>query len=288
MPCYKPLQGWKAIGGGISFNPKTAYVDQPMQVPCGQCIGCKLERSRQWAVRCQHEASLHLFNCFLTLTYSDENLPRDYSVDKVAVQLFVKRLRKHFNGAEIRYYACGEYGDTTGRPHYHAIIFGIDFADKTFVKESAGGNLYRSPTLDKIWGLGNAWIGSVTFQSSAYVARYCTKKITGPAAQDHYGSRKPEFALSSTRPAIGKRYAERHLNESITYDTVIGDHREQKPPRYYDKVLKRSDLDPYKLIKQNRRLDSVEPKAQQNATPDRLLVRETIAKSKLSLKRSEL
>lgn len=286
MPCYHPITGFSALGGGLTFNPKMGYVDKPLTVPCGQCIGCKLERSRQWAVRCQHEASLHLLNSFLTLTYSDVHLPLDFSVHKSHLQLFIKRLRK--SGASFRYYAVGEYGETTGRPHYHALLFGHDFADKSFVKKSSGGDLYRSPQLDKVWGLGNAWIGSVTFQSSAYVARYCTKKITGPAAQSHYGPRQPEFSLSSNRPAIGRAFAERFLDETIQHDNVIGDYKEQKPPRYYDKVLKRSESEHYKAIKQNRRLDSVEPKAQRDATPERLAVRETVAKAKLSIKRGQL
>lgn len=288
MPCYHPREGFRAVGGGLTFNPKQGYVDQPLAVPCGQCIGCKLERSRQWAVRCQHEASLHLYNCFLTLTYDEKNLPPDLSVDKRVVQLFIKRLRKHFAGVDIRYYAAGEYGDTTGRPHYHVIVFGIDFADKNWVKSSKGGDLYRSPTLDRLWGLGNAWIGSVTFQSAAYVARYCTKKITGQAAESHYGGRQPEFSLSSNRPAIGARYAARYLSESIAHDSVIGNAVEQKPPRYYDKVAKRQAFDDFKQIKQTRRLDAVEPKARQNATPPRLAVREEIATAKLNLKRSTL
>ena len=151
-------------------------------VPCGQCIGCRLERSRQWAIRCVHEASLHTDNCFITLTYSPDCLPSDGSLNHDDFQKFFKRLRKHIAPKKIRYYMCGEYGEDLqqpsklGRPHFHACLFGLDFDDKQLYIVRDDVKLYTSATLEKIWGKGFVTIGDVTFESAAYVARYIAKK----------------------------------------------------------------------------------------------------------------
>ena len=131
MPCFCPLEGWRSKDRSstgkrkIVFNPRDALRDMPVTVPCGQCIGCRLERSRQWAVRCIHEASLHEDNCFITLTYDDAHLPTDLSLNVSHFQKFMKRLRKRF-GEGIRFFHCGEYGENFGRPHYHACLFTSD------------------------------------------------------------------------------------------------------------------------------------------------------------------
>ena len=141
-----------------------------MDIPCGQCIGCRIERSRQWAIRCYHEASLHAENSFVTLTYNDTNLPANNCVSVRELQLFMKRLRKRF-GAGIRFYGCGEYGDLTGRPHYHICLFNFSPPDLTLYKITNDQRLYSSKSLDTIWGKGYTLTGDVTFQSAAYVAR---------------------------------------------------------------------------------------------------------------------
>ena len=110
---------------------------------------------------------------------------------------FLKRLRRAYPDAVIRYFGCGEYGEELGRPHYHLCIFGFDFPDKVFHKMSCGFKLYRSETLNKLWSHGHCLIGALTFESAGYVARYCTKKVTGALADDHYKGRTPEFALIS-------------------------------------------------------------------------------------------
>jgi hypothetical protein len=133
MPCYFPITAWRSKDGKneagkwpVVFKPTAGYLDKELKLPCGRCIGCRLERSRQWAVRCVHEASLHEKNCFITLTYSPENLPKDGSLDVSHFQKFMKRFRKRF-GPGIRFFHCGEYGESLSRPHYHACIFGFDF-----------------------------------------------------------------------------------------------------------------------------------------------------------------
>ena len=152
MPCYKPLKAFQCLDGSIVFAElKRNDIVKSLELRCGQCVGCRLERSRQWAVRCMHEASLYKNNCFLTLTYSDEYLPDDYSLHYEDFQKFMKRLRKRFKGLEpaayaestdkmkrlrkrlkfpIRFYMAGEYGEQFGRPHFHACIFNFDFSDK--------------------------------------------------------------------------------------------------------------------------------------------------------------
>ena len=156
MPCYRPLVGYRSVKIGptgkrpVVFKARDAFFDHQVKVRCGQCIGCRLEKARQWALRCSHEASLHENNCFVTLTYSDKNLPKYNSLELRDFQKFMKRLRKHFDGG-IRFFHCGEYGDKNGRPHYHAILFGIDFDDREIYKVSdAGYRWYTSKTLESI------------------------------------------------------------------------------------------------------------------------------------------
>ena len=135
MTCYHPLECWRVDGQSkLAFvKPREALIREKLEVPCGQCIGCRLERSRQWAVRCIHEAQLHKDNCFITLTYNDEHLPSPPSLSVRDFQLFMKRLRKRF-GKGIRFFHCGEYGEKYGRPHYHACLFGFDFPDRVQFK----------------------------------------------------------------------------------------------------------------------------------------------------------
>ena len=152
MVCYHPITAWRSLEGRgangkwpLVFNKRDGYCDLEVQVPCGQCVGCRLERSRQWAIRCVHEASLHSRNCFITLTYDDAHLPGISLVPRDYV-LFMKRLRKMF-GAGIRFFHCGEYGSINFRPHHHAIIFNFDFEDKVLWSVRSGVRLYRSAAL---------------------------------------------------------------------------------------------------------------------------------------------
>jgi hypothetical protein len=219
MPCYKPLEAWysKDVNPsgrrGIVFNPSLALQrDDPINISCGQCIGCRLERSRQWAIRCMHEASLHEENSFITLTFSPEHLvARDnpWSLDVRDWQLFMKRLRKR-TGKKIRFYHCGEYGELHKRPHYHACLFGYDFPDKRLWRVVNGQRLYTSYFLQELWPYGFSTIGTVTFESAAYVARYIMKKVSGKNADDYYQwfddetgeifDRHPEYTTMSRRP----------------------------------------------------------------------------------------
>ena len=132
MACYHPMPAVRLANGDVTFVSRTKVDGHAIYLPCGQCVGCRLERSRQWAVRCMHERSMHERACFVTLTYDDEHLPPGKSLNYPDVQKFLRRLRKRV-GVPIRFYLCGEYGDDTDRPRYHICLFGFDFPDKALL-----------------------------------------------------------------------------------------------------------------------------------------------------------
>lgn len=286
MPCYFPLTAWrgrdksdKSGKYSIVFNVKeAAQPDDPLNLPCGQCIGCRLARSRAWAIRCTHEAQLHVENSFITLTYDDEHLfesDNPWSVRVEDFQNFMKRFRKLIYPKKIRYFHCGEYGGkcgqcgvhvdehkqsdcikyTPGRPHFHAIIFGHDWHDQELYAMRNGQRYYTSKTLNKLWGNGMCIIGNVTFESTAYVARYITKKITGDDADDHYTrydlstgeifELNPEYITMSRKPGIGAGWYAEYASDVFPGDKIVikrGDKYVELPvPKFYDKLLERSE-----------------------------------------------
>lgn len=294
MPCYTPLTGYYSadVGSsgkrGITFIRSASFSGVPLRLPCGQCIGCRLERSRQWAVRCMHERQLHAENVFVTLTYED--VPEGNTLVKRDLQLFMKRLRKKY-GAGVRFYACGEYGDTTYRPHYHAILFNHWFDDRKFFKRGKrdGEVIFTSAKLDDIWGLGQCTLGDVTFDSAAYVARYVVKKITGPDAWQAYQwvdasgvihDRVPEFTNMSRRPGIGSGWFAKFGNHSYAHDSVVMNGVEMRPPRFYDTRYELLDSDRLSMLKLARRRKAM--KRREDNTPDRRRVREYVELKRLS------
>ena len=252
MTCYKPILGW--LGENYETHKQKVYFCNPdklfnevryledIQVPCGKCIGCRLDHSRMWATRCVHEAKSHEKNCFLTLTYNNNFLPENGSLVKEDLQKFWKRLRK-MTGKKIRYFACGEYGSQLHRPHYHAIVFGFDFDDKYLFSVNHGQPLYRSPSLEKLWPFGYSTIGNVTFESCAYVARYVLKKRTGEEAQDWYKDKVPEFVVMSRRHGIGYEWLKKYASDVYNQDVCLtrlgtsGKIMKLRPPRYYDSIF---------------------------------------------------
>jgi hypothetical protein len=256
MPCRSPLTSYRDCCGKITFDPKQAagYSGNSFgTVRCGMCRDCRLHRAREWAIRCHHEASLHPRNSFLTLTF--ENDPG--SISKRDLQLFFKRLRKALPGKRIRYFACGEYGEKLGRPHYHVCLFGYDFPDKyPWVKSPKGNLQYRSPLLENAWSEGHALIGELTMESAGYTARYALKKITGSVETDHYTREflgttinvTPEFQLQSLKPAIGLGWIEKHWREVAQGNSVIYKGKECPIPRYYNNWIKDHHPDAYKTM----------------------------------------
>ena len=150
MPCFYPLDAWRQPGGEVTFHDKGA--GRPMQLACGQCVGCRLKRANEWALRITHEASLYKRNCFITLTYNDESIPRDGSLSKKDFPAFMKRLRARYSDIRIRFYQAGEYGDKNGRPHHHAILFNFMPGDLVAGPGSISGKVvFHSPELERIW-----------------------------------------------------------------------------------------------------------------------------------------
>lgn len=262
MACLKPMCGFKYPNGNFSVRRAT-YVDQVLDferfssqhkkiessafdlfpIPCGSCINCRLSYSREWSIRLMHERQMFDKACFVTLTYDNEHLPSDKSVSVTEMQLFVKRLRKFFSGVRIRFFGCGEYGAKFSRPHYHLILFGIDFSDKSLIRvfSSSKFPLYKSDILSKLWPFGFCSVGAVSFESCAYVARYVVKKVTGSVRNVHYSGRSPEFARMSRMPGIGADWFEKHWSDVFPHDRVIiRKNALSKPPRYYLKLLEKS------------------------------------------------
>ena len=299
MACYHPIQAWRGKDVGASgkrplvFEP--AYALDPtdyLHIPCGQCIGCRLKRSCDWAIRCCHEASLHKRNCFLTLTYNDDNLPEYGALRFDDFQKFMKRLRKKIWPSTVRYFHCGEYGDKTDRPHYHALIFGYDFPDKVLLKKSRRGDCYfTSQTLTDLWGLGHCLIGSVSFESAAYVARYIVKKQTGDSSFEHYAVidhstgeilavRPKEYVTMSRRPGIGKDWYDKFSSDVYPRDFVVLNGRKMRPPKFYDKLFDIDSPEEFEALVDDRCLTAVKHVC--NNTRERLTVRESVQTAALA------
>jgi len=281
VACFHPLRAWRDDSQAITFSHAKG-VGFGFPLPCGQCIGCRLERSRQWAMRCVHEASLYEENCFITLTYSDEYLPRDGSLKKNHFQGFMKRLRSRFVGRRIRFFHAGEYGSRFRRPHYHACLFNFDFADKKLFKVSNGNRLFTSDVLDSVWNRGFGSVGSLTFESAAYTARYIMKKVTGDGAAEHYlgcddvtgelTALEPEYTTMSRRPGIGRDWYEKYRGDVFPGDDVILRGRKMRPPRFYDCIYEQENPQDFARIKADRVRAGLKHK--DDSTPARLAVRE--------------
>lgn len=260
MACYHPIVMYRCRSGrnkdtgkwSLTASPKKGFTDLPVVVPCGRCIGCRLDRSRQWAIRCVHEASLHRDNCFITLTYSPEYIDEKCPFGSLQVkpfQDFMKRLRRYADSIGVkgvRFIHCGEYGEKNGRPHEHAILFGFDFPDKKFLCMRHGFPVWTSEELRRLWPWGLHEIGVCTFKSAAYIARYVVKKITGDGAAAHYCGKKPEYLTMSNRPGIGARFYDRYHGDIFPNGFLVVNNRKCAPPRYYKKLLEKNDPELYK------------------------------------------
>ena len=261
-----------------------------------------MARSKEWAVRCMHEASLHQNNAFITLTYNDQHIPTDGGLRKEDFQKFMKRLRSRIYyelpGHKIKYYMCGEYGTSPdgglGRPHFHAIIFGFDFGDKKLWEEKGKNRYYRSSLLESLWTYGYSNITDVNYRTAAYVARYVMKKITGDLAESHYQKVDPEtgelyrvapeYNSMSLNPAIAYEWYQRFSADVFPHDYVIVDGRKVKTPSYYLKQLEKQNPEQFDRVKKRRKEYAIQNR-QDDATLQR---REICARSNLNRTRRPL
>lgn len=264
MACESPIRGYQSAQTGrfVPFKRKEPqYHANPytgLAVPCGHCLLCRVEHSRQWAVRIMNEAQLHLYNAFVTLTYADEHLPEHNSLHFEDLQKFWKRLRKR--AGELRYYACGEYGDKTNRPHYHACVFGHSLAEGRIIIRQEPTLLWTTPWLNQAWGKGQVSVGALTFETAQYCAAYVTKKLhqakryvrTDEETGELIPLEQPR-AFMSLKPAIGKDWVTQYGALAFEHDRVIVNARAQKPPRYYDRWLEQTNPTKHKEIKEKRK-----------------------------------
>jgi hypothetical protein len=283
--CFHPLDAWTHPSGGVFFGAERKD-HRPIKLRCGQCIGCRVQRSVDWAVRCMHEAQLHEFNSFVTLTYKEDDCP--VSLNYRDFQLFMKKARRRFG--PFRFYMCGEYGDQFKRPHFHACFFGFRPTDlKLWRRSSSGFQLYRSPSLEETWDHGFVEVGDVTFQSAAYIARYVCKKVTGAGAEAHYEAvdgdtgeifqREPEFTRMSLKPGIAMDWL-RLFHRDVEQGYVVQNGQKRKVPRFYEKYL--SERKEMEEVLCRRILAAL--KYADNNTPERLAISEFVAEQKLAWK----
>lgn len=344
MACFAPLQAYRLLNRVtpanksviVFVNPESEAYEE-IQLPCGQCIGCRVDKARDWALRCCHEAQTYsergFESSFVTLTYNDWYLCGRRSLVKKEFQDFMKRLRqwairkadRKYVDTRIRYFQCGEYGTQCktcgrseklcgevgcgrfipelGRPHFHACLFGVEFHDKTIYKVRKGYRLYRSEALSRLWSvrlkggekydpkcyfevagksfakIGFVTIGDVNWNSAGYLARYVTKKINGKRADDHYRvvNRQtgeiedcvPEYVTVSNSPGLGSDWFERYgVKDCYPKDRVSHNGRMFRVPKYYDKLLERSDEQMFARVMAERRRKCIETK--DDRTPKKL------------------
>lgn len=255
------------------------------EIPCGKCIGCRLDYSKTWATRAMLEASQWEENYFITLTYDDKHKPYNWKMaDKETGQIwvddgswkgtlnpedwkkFMYRLRteyaRKYNHRGIRFMAAGEYGENTKRPHMHAIMFNMPIPAeelKVYKQTYTKDFLYTWEWLTNIWGKGNVIIAEVTWNTCAYVARYMCKKQKGPGSSEYYAKNGqiPEFMRMSNRPGIARKYYEEHKKEIYNQDELIvtgrnGKVKSIKPPKYFDNLFSKENPEILEEIKERR------------------------------------
>lgn len=335
--CVSPLQAWQPKPGTDSlraiyrapegnalryFNgeplPEHRPFFEPIEVPCGKCMPCRLSHSMEWAARISAEARLYSANCFLTLTYDDDHLPENGHLVLKHLQDFKKRLRAKFAGVDsvpgvvlkhnqknpIRTYDCGEYGETTFRPHYHMAVLNFRPYDLvTYSKNKHGHTIYSSKALDKLWGHGFVRVGDLTVESAAYVARYCTKKVNGAMKEQHYRQIDPEtgelnwrpqeFATMSRRPGIGvpffTKYESDFYHGRLHFMNGRGSHLQVKTPRTIESKLAKIHPDLVEQLKAQRIdfLKTMKESFPEEFTPERRAVKaEVFAAQTQHLKRT--
>lgn len=237
-------------GGQVQFSEKRDH--RQIEIPCGQCIGCRINRQQMWAFRCLAEASLHRHNWFATLTYSPEALPPYGELRHRDWQLFAKRVRRRVG--RFRYLMCGEYGEQTHRPHYHALIFGLDIPDIERYSVRRGYPVFRSAILSELWGRGLCEFGTVTPQSARYCAGYVLKDCRAPERLDESTGEvvplKAPYGRMSLKPGLGDAWIRRYYPEVFTHGACFAqDSRYRIPDRFKD-ILDDIDGDAFEELQE--------------------------------------
>lgn len=224
---------------------------------------------------------MHQENSFITLTYRKECLPKGGTLVKAHFQKFLKRLRFDLGTKKVRYFHCGEYGENLGRPHYHALIFGHGFGDRVLwtVDKRSKIPLYRSPQLERLWTDGFSTVGECNFETAAYVARYCVKKVTGQAASEHYKDRLPEYTTMSRNRGIGHSWYQQFKREVYPQDSVVIRGKQMQPPKYYQNLYELEEPEELEQLVKVRR----EKRNKENNTLARLRTREVVKQAQNSM-----
>ena len=291
MSCYHPIPAFRTPDGVVFKERSGVDILGRLDLPCGQCIGCRMRRASDWQLRIMHEAQFHDANSFVTVTYDQQNLPERYSLRYRDVQLWLKRLRRYYVGRTIRFYVVGEYGGQTSRPHYHACLFGVDFrSDRVVAGKSSSGQLfYESALLTQLWRLGRCSVQDLTPETAGYCSRYILTKALGKNADEarkftlpdgEVVERVPEFARMSLRGGIGSDWFDRYHRDVFPHDFVVAGGAKRRAPRYYDTLLDRKSAEVLEAVKEERAARARLHVAEQS--DERLRVRELVHEASMS------
>ncbi len=295
MPCYSPWVGYydKAakrlhhIGKTEGKDPireamiiwrnspfaKSWNEENMMLLPCGKCLGCRLEYSKEWANRCVLEAKTTQNNWFMTLTYDEEHIKECLKpvIDKETGEYghieslipnhlseFIKELRRnieyHKNLQGVRFYGCGEYGSRGGRPHYHLLMYNLPLDDLAEEWKKDGFITFSSENVSRIWGKGIVTVNEFSWETAAYTARYMLKKLKGRDAKEQYKGAgiEPEFSRCSRRPGIGYEYYRQNRDKIYQTDSIVIHGTTCKPPTYFDRMFKEECPERWAEIQEQR------------------------------------
>lgn len=296
MACYNPLEGFRLRDGRFSRVAPADCQTVPMTLACGGCIGCRLDKVLEWKVRMHCEALLHSDVLMAQLTYDDDHLPNDLSLNKVDYRLWLKRFRKFFGNKKLRFYLGAEYGDVTFRPHYHAILFGVglgDFPDVQHYKMSGDHKLYKSEKFNELWGHGFCNFGDAKAGAFSYAAGYVVKKRTsGDDARykrvDPLSGKSwqvmPEFGAMSS--GLGREFFDQYRCDFERSGFLVVDGVKAAIPPYFKNKLRGSVstpgaevgdgfvIDDLEIAMAARREAADSDEAVWNSSPERLKVRE--------------
>lgn len=272
MTCFHPLLAERINPRSLRYDPKhkikiipdsevdirlpqleSGHASEFFYVPCGRCIGCRIDKARDWSVRLMCESYTSSSSWFLTLTYDDLHMD-ELSLNKKHFQQFIDDLRylirtKYNPDVRIRYFGCGEYGDRSGRRHLHIIVFNLPNLDITPFKANNGVMYYTSEILNSVWNKGYVVLGHLTPESAQYVARYTLKK-QGTKDYTDLGILSP-FLLMSTRPGIGYEYCMANKHRLTSDWKILIGHDYAHIPRYFMRILE-EDPDVGKYVIQHK------------------------------------